>query len=219
MANNSGDMLMKLVAAGGKALQAESQAVLNTSADSLLKGFLPGYFFEVQDFVIGFGLQDDDSASDPGAQMAALLQAHGAATSATGGGKPPKASKPRFGKWVNGDSSTTYPSTLDQVSFSKLFDATSPAMFEMCGESKAFDSATMVRRRSGGGDTTGKVPTLMTFLRIDFTNVLITDVDWDIGDDGIKEKCKFVCRAVKVQYARQRADGTHMGAITGDWPK
>jgi hypothetical protein len=35
------------------------------------------------------------------------------------------------------------------------------------------------------------------FLRIDFTDVLVIGVDWDSGD-VVKEKCKFICRGVKV---------------------
>jgi type VI protein secretion system component Hcp len=214
-------MLMMFVISGSTCVAGESETAINTSHDPLLTGpggtFKAGFFFEVQDFDFGLGLQDEDSAADPANAVAAMLQAHGAAANAKGQAAAPKLAKPRFGKWVNGDNSITYPATLDAISFGKQLDVTSPVLFEMCGQSKSFASAVLVRRRVGGGS--GTVPHLMSFLRIDFTKVLVTDVDWDSGDDSVKEKVKFICRSVKVQYAPQTNIGTHKPAVTGDWPK
>ena len=56
------------------------------------------------------------------------------------------------------------------------------------------------------------------YLRIDFTDLLITELDWDEGE-VIKEKYKFVCRGVKMQYKPQASDGTLGSAVPGIWPK
>jgi hypothetical protein len=83
----------------------------------------------------------------------------------------------------------------------------------MCCNSKSFASATLIKRKAAGTDTSGHA-----FLRIDFKDVLVIGLDWDSGD-VVKEKCKFICRGVKVQYKPQTSDGSLGAAVPGTWER
>ena len=74
-------------------------------------------------------------------------------------------------------------------------------LFDACINSTTLNSAVLIKRRGGGGKE------LRTYLRIEFTDLLITDFNWD-EDDVIKEKIKFVCRKAHVQYSIENNDGT-----------
>ena len=41
---------------------------------------------------------------------------------------------------------------------------------------------------------------LRGYLRIEFYDVMLTELNWD-DDETVKEKFKFVCRRAKVQYS------------------
>jgi type VI protein secretion system component Hcp len=62
-------------------------------------------------------------------------------------------------------------------------------------------------RKTGGIHQTKTGVGHIGFLRIDFTGVLITSIDWDAGE-VVKEKVKMVCRTVQVKYRAQNNDGT-----------
>jgi type VI protein secretion system component Hcp len=57
---------------------------------------------------------------------------------------------------------------------------------------------------------------LQGYFRIDFTDVLLTDLDWDDGDT-IKETAKFVCRQIQIQYRKQNWDGRLSPAATASF--
>ena len=71
----------------------------------------------------------------------------------------------------------------------------------------------MIKRKAAASNVSGHA-----FLRIDFTDVLVIGVDWDSGD-VVKEKCKFICRGVKVQYKPQTSDGSLGAAVPGTWKR
>lgn len=116
----------------------------------------------------------------------------------------------RFAKWVQGTmppappGSKLYPIEMEPVSFSKKMDRASVFLFLNCFMVNQLKSATIVMRKSAG--IASNIGTI-AFLRIDFTDVLIIAVDWDGGEE-VKEKVKFVCRSVKVQYYAQNPDGS-----------
>jgi type VI protein secretion system component Hcp len=95
----------------------------------------------------------------------------------------------------------SYSSDLEPVSISKLMDASSLQLLDMCLKSTTIDSAVIIKRRGVGADF------LRTYLRVEFTDLLITDFNWD-EDDVIKEKIKFVCRKAQVQYSIENPDGS-----------
>ena len=88
----------------------------------------------------------------------------------------------------------TYPADLDQISISKQMDQSSTTIFSLCRDSKTLYGASLLKRKAIGMES------LRGYLRIDFFDVLITDLNWD-EDDVVKEKFKFVCRRAVVQYA------------------
>ena len=109
----------------------------------------------------------------------------------------------RFTNWLRGETKK-YPVDLEPFTFSRQMDQASPLLFEMCCNSQSFASVTLIKRKAAGTDVSGRA-----FLRIDFKDVLVIGVDWDSGD-VVKEKCKFICRDVEIQY--QAADaGRHAG--------
>lgn len=119
----------------------------------------------------------------------------------------------KFGQWLSGERSKAYPVDLEPVTFSRQMDKASPLLFEMCCNSQSFASATLVKRKAAGTDASGQA-----FLRIDFKDVLVIGVDWDSGD-LVKERCRFICRGVKVQYKPQLPNGTLGGAVPGTWSR
>ena len=92
-----------------------------------------------------------------------------------------------------------YPSDLEQVTISKRMDRSSTTLFDKCRSSFKFASATILKRKAVGEDT------LRGYLRIDFYDVMLTDLNWD-HDEVIKEKFKFVCRKAVVSYAVETAN-------------
>jgi type VI protein secretion system component Hcp len=190
------DLLMKFVK-GGDAIDAECQTDVDPK-DKFLEDFKPGKFFEIDEFNFGVGLEDDDSPSG---------KHHGGGQ----GQAEMRHSRVRFGNWLSGERTKAYPVDLEPFSFTRQMDRASPLLFEMCCNSQSFTSATLVKRKAAGSDASGH-----GFLRIDFKDVLLIGVDWDSGD-VVKEKCKFICRGVKMQYKPQLPNGTLSGAVPGTW--
>jgi type VI protein secretion system component Hcp len=98
-----------------------------------------------------------------------------------------------------------YPLEFDRFSFDRIIDCASPIFFQSCCTSQTFDSAALVKRVSPG-DEGGVSRPAVGFLRIDFTKVLVTGINWDDGD-MVKERCEFICQGMKITYRRQTAGG------------
>lgn len=94
------------------------------------------------------------------------------------------------------NANAAYPSDLEPVSVSKRMDASSTTLFNCCKTSLKFTSATILKRRAVGGAM------LRGFLRLDFYDVMLTELNWD-DDEVIRESFKFVCRRAVVQYAME----------------
>jgi type VI protein secretion system component Hcp len=223
MAEDTRDTLM-LMMLDGKALPAESTALI-AADDDLAKPFqqtkvskdtYSGTYFSVTDFRLEVGLLGDSSQEDPATtqahqkrqtqiqqkQIDFLIQAlQNAAV-----GKPPMAGRsfndyPRF--MQRGPAAMrqkAYSADLTPVTFTKNMDKSSLDLFKACVNFKVFDSATIIKRRGIGQSL------LKTFLQIKFSDVLITDFDWQ-EDDVVKENVKFVCRKAEVTYAMQNDKG------------
>jgi type VI protein secretion system component Hcp len=209
--NNNLDILMKIVDVKSGAIAGEGMSTIDQD-DPYTEDFKPGLFFEIEDFDVGIGLEDTDSSSRktaPTPGPGGTLSANQAAQDAKKTGK--------FAKWVQGldisgsgggTGSQLFPIQLEEVSVTRQIDQASPLLFQRCFLCQDFASATVVMRKSGGllyGDQ-GNISS-MPFLRIDFKPILITSISWD-GGEIVKEKLKFVCREVKVQYRPQNSDGS-----------
>jgi len=196
------DLLMKFVKEGD-AINAECQTTVDLK-DDLLHDFKAGKFFEIDEFNFGVGLEDDDAAGEKaGEKYGEKLKA------AQGAHASPRT---RFTNWLRGETKK-YPVDLEPFTFSRQMDQASPLLFEMCCNSQSFASVTLIKRKAAGTDVSARA-----FLRIDFKDVLVIGVDWDSGD-VVKEKCKFICRDVEIQYKPQTPDGTLGAAVPGNWKR
>jgi type VI protein secretion system component Hcp len=206
MAEKSTDMLM-MIEKSGQAMAAECSAAIDKT-DALMKGFQVGKYFEVDDFDFGISLTDTDAS------------AKGTSPPHNGGvtqpGQPAQKTGARFSKWVQGMGATAYTIEMEPFSFTRQMDIASVGLFYSCFLTKSFDAATLVMRKSGGILDTNTGISNIPFLRIDFSGILIVGIDWD-GGEVVKEKCKFVCRRVSVQYRPQLHDGTAGQTVGGDW--
>ena len=79
----------------------------------------------------------------------------------------------------------------------------------------------MLVKRISQGDQGGVARPSAAYLRIDFTKVLITGINWDDGD-LVTESCEFICQGMKISYRRQKTDGTVAGGFGNEysavWP-
>jgi type VI protein secretion system component Hcp len=215
MADESRDVLMKIVL-NGTAIPAECSAAVSSN-DTLASGFTSassanqwkGNYFSVQDFQMEIGLLGDSAGTEVQKQEALQEQFkqlwEAQQTNAEGKPLMARASAGEYARFMNSGRSATraksYSANLEPVSITKMMDASSLTLFKACINSTTLDSAVLIKRRGGGAKH------LRTYLRIEFTNLLITDFNWD-EDDVVKEKIKFVCREAKVQYAIENDDGT-----------
>jgi type VI protein secretion system component Hcp len=214
MDKSNADIVMKFVLEG-KPVFAECTLDI-ASDDTLMKDFLPARnnqssyanFFEVSDFDLAISLKESDDVGGRSGARSAGAQAAGGA----------------FARWrsaANADyKSIYYPLEFDNFNFERIIDRASPIFFQSCCKSQSFESAALVKRIAQGNKG-GVTRPAVGFLRIDFTNVLITGIDWSDGD-VIKERCEFICQKMQITYRKQRSDGTVSvgfgNEFTATWP-
>jgi type VI protein secretion system component Hcp len=222
----SSDLLMKFVFEG-REIPGEAMTQLDISGhvrNRLLSGFRQRYMFEVESFTFGAGLEGDESgeegthnAQNNKPNTAARGFKHPGKPPLTQGGKPGAASRSHsihdFARFRSAgrSSKVKYPVDMHPVSFTRVVDRASPRLLQHCINRDLLDSASLIKRRGAGGPAAGEV-----FLRFDFKQVLIIQVDWT-DDDEIKEACQFVCRSVTMHYRPQLPDGTLGKVVPGFW--
>lgn len=200
MAEKQNDLLMKFVTASGTAVAAGGTSTIKKD-DKLLFDFWPGKFFEIEDFEMGFELNDFEAAT----------------VGATGNAAAASVPEKRFASWRDLQKNTQqiseirFPVDMEPISITRLIDQASPILFESCANSAAFASATVVKRK-----VTGQSLAMQAFLRLQFTDVLIVGINWDDGEI-LKEKCKFICRGLTVQYRAQDSSGALGAAASAEW--
>jgi type VI protein secretion system component Hcp len=193
------DIIMMLKA-GGAAIAAESLSTVE-SETGWTDDFTAGKYFEIEDFDFGINVVDSDTSAVSKDQNKA------------GTHQTQEKKSGRFTKWIQNIAATSgpsatgtiYPVEMEPFSFTRQIDCASPLMFKNCFKTIPFDSAAVVMRKTGGIRGTSALAAT-PFLRIDFSAVLFIAIDWD-GGEFVKEKCKFVCRSVKVKYRTQKHSG------------
>jgi len=210
-AGDSSDILMKFVLKkkGEREgpIEGESSTELVIAGEqrsNLLAGFKKKFMFEIDSFNFSVGINDDSGAAParPGQNPAA----HGAAPRGT-----PAAPQGGFQAWRSGRPHKDYPVTVQPITFSRPIDRASNLLLQHCIACTSFESASLVKRKAAGTAAAGE-----GYLRMDFTGVLITEIEWS-NDEPIKETCKFISRAITVRYRPQLPDGT-LGIIRlGFW--
>jgi type VI protein secretion system component Hcp len=243
---STADLLMVVKPKGAStALIGEAQVAVDTS-DPLMDGFegappSPQYGV-LEEFSIGARVEDRDMSSSSGAEGEGgedsdkdndlhgaeapqrSLVSGGIATNslvlqdapslAPGGSKHLK-----FRRFIEGiavwdqTNGFGYGVDLDEVTLSRKMDCMSPQLLQLCGEQTEIDEIILVRRKP---TTSTAAKTMQPYLRLKFSEVLLTGIEWEDGD-VIKEKIKFVYRTIEVKYKRQKDDGTLAGAIGMTW--
>jgi type VI protein secretion system component Hcp len=197
------DILMTI-----KGYAAESQTEIDVAKDPMLVGFKKGMFFELDDFDLSVGLEDEDAQDEDRERQNSLVALGLTAKQIKGMQGKTKRHVRKFSKWLNGEKTEKYPLDFQAFGFTRQMDKASPALFSACCNSITIDSVVMVKRKPVGGRAGSREPPAMqTYLRIEFAKILIVSVDWDV-DDTVREKIKFICRGAKVRYRPQEADGT-----------
>jgi type VI protein secretion system component Hcp len=219
MKENTTDLMMRFVLNKNPV---EAECALDVApGDTLMEDFVHkagsttfGNYFEVRDFSFGVSLKENDKSSSPTDEST---------QSARAGLWPVTVGA--FARWrsVPQDEyrSIKYPVEFDRFSFRRSIDCASPILFQSCCLSQTFDSAVLVKRVSQGNSGGVDRPS-MAFLRIKFTGVLITGIDWD-DDDVVTEGCNFICRGMEITYRRQTASGAVSSGVGNEfsavWPK
>jgi type VI protein secretion system component Hcp len=214
MAEDNRDMLMMFKGVGG-----EAQSVLaGEKDDPLAKDFTAGNFFEIKDFK--FGVNQVDSGGSGSGGKPTLTDEHkkaGYEQKADGtivdkegktipGGT---VSSPKFTNFVTNKGKTSYPSDLDPFEFTRFIDIASVSLFQGLTTLKTFPSVSLVKRKAMGVVLNSDTIALRGYLRFDFTDVLLTDLDWE-EDDVVKETVKFICRGVTVRYFPEMLGGNKL---------
>ena len=229
-AGDSTDLMMKFVK-DGNPIKGESTTELVSSegkSNTLLKGFDPGFYSEIDRFTMKAGIRDDDGNGDaPSArgtgQHAALDLAQSRpvtrTTTGPGGVTTTTTVQPRptaslastvkrggYQSWRNGRPHL-YPVDLQPISFTRVIDKTSAVLIQSCIDCTSFDSISLIKRKSSGiASASGEVASGEVFLRLDFVGCLVIKVDWD-NDDKVSETVDFICRSVSISYRPQLPDG------------
>ena len=211
--NDSTDVLMMFVSLRGRPLGGEAGTVVAES-DKLATGFTPGSFFELDDFSFGGGVEDAGSGDDDGNgqqdNTVHKLQDTGAP-----GRKEKRRSKAggaRFKQYFSNPDTFAFDSIVDEISISRHLDRASMLLLQCCVDQTPLQKAVLVKRKFTDNKKPGESRAYETYLRLEFKEPLITSVEWEDGD-VVKEKVKFVCRGVKMQYRRQLPNGELAPAI------
>ncbi|MGH7040889.1 MAG: type VI secretion system tube protein Hcp [Acetobacteraceae bacterium] len=223
---DSSDVLMMFKPQGNLALEGEGKTAFDPN-DSLMTNFLPNRFCELEDFSFGAGIEDSDSSGEEAeADTAAALdnELHsrepkgGAKTRGSGkGGKGSKQKVMKFKRFIEqgapapGQGTLGYDVMLEQVTINRQMDRMSMQLLQLCLNQTPLDLIVLVKRKF-----TGNKDFHEAYLRLEFTQPLITDVEWEHGE-VIKEKLKFVCRGIKAAYKPQTASGTLGNAIPANF--
>ena len=208
MADSADTDIVMLFILNGQPVYGESMLSVDPN-DQLMQEFQPGgdantysNFFELKNFALGLQLSPSDNKSGP------KLPPGAQAALATGSS---------FGRWytaaVNPYEGNTSLTKFNTGSFDRLIDAASPIFFQACCNKVRFDKAIIIKRASQDGD---RQP--FANVRIEMTNVLLTNIDWDDGD-VVTEKCSFTCDSIIITYVPQNDDGTvdASGSLSATW--
>ena len=221
------DLIMKFQLSDGSYVPGESRTELNLRKCPMSMDFKPGFMFEVQSFTIKTGLdpEDEDAKQEKvdrkrlkkdreRDEYLAKLHQH-----TNMPGNPPKATdtadtpkkNSTYEKWREGQDNVSYPVDIQPFEFTRAIDRASGILLQKCIDREVLKSATLIKRKAAGGKAAGEI-----FLRMDFTKVLLTRIDWD-NEEPIKEKTQFVTRAITIHYLPQLPDGSLGAAKPAYW--
>lgn len=227
------DIIMAIKDQNGQWLEAESQTRFVTSvADDLSSDLSEASLFEVDDFDLGIAIEDRDEQQEEAeeekqflGQILDILKQKSASSMLLPGENMDRKAKElasrvrkqakrrRFDKWLSGEDnparptipSSGYPLDFQAFGFSRQIDKASVELFDACCNSHTLQQAVVLKRKAAGLDQP------LTYFRIDFTDILIIGLDWDV-EETVKEKVKFLCRSAWIRY-RPQLDSGDLGPV------
>lgn len=215
------DVLMKIVGASGP-FAAESYTTFSGTAvqDPLRNGFTPGQFCELQEFSFAIGAasalkSDDDKEKDKEKEKKKREKAAEAQKSKDGSGpnyRERQESIYRAQSEKREARETDDDVDIKPVEFTRIMDSMSTQLFSALVGCDTLESLTVVKRRASGRTNSGSC-----YLRLDFTKVLITELEWKDSQHLMIETGTFIYRKVKVLYRPQKPDGSLDVAIQAEW--
>ncbi len=174
-------------------------------------------FSEIKDITFGVGLEGDESAGkapenemhtamkqaakdDPDGPMGQMLK------------KVKSGQKFKnfmdYGEVTDSSGNSPYSAVFHEITIARNIDRLSVKLLDACFKQTPLKKIVVVKRKF-----TSSQKAYYGYVRWDFTDVLITGVDWD-HDELITEKLKFVYRTLGVQYKPQKNDGTLDSALS-----
>lgn len=101
--------------------------------------------------------------------------------------------------------------SVQDISFTKYVDKSSPDLFLSCSNGKHFKSADLVVRKAG--------ETPLEYMKYKFSDVLVTSISTggSGGEDRLTESVTLNFAKVEFEYTAQKADGTGEGAAKAGW--
>lgn len=184
---------------GSKAVPGESQVLIDQKDTDMNEGFAPGGFMEIESFTFGLSLMDADfggtTTDAPGTEV--LYDG-------------------KFKDFIQGvellddkkqklSLDKVYPVTFDEISIERTVDRASPFLFSNCFSSKPLKRISIIKRKAAWVEGKEKI---VTYLRLDFEDVLLTDISFSLSEARMKEDMRFVYRTLSVTYRPQGNEGS-----------
>jgi type VI protein secretion system component Hcp len=217
MANEPIDVLMTFIQKSGKGVGAESRAVMHPDDQSdMCADFTEGCYFEIESFSFSAELSDEADGTS-GSSGTAVRNATHSRDPQKGGAQGTAAmsgSGGKFAKYII-QGSLNYKIEPQEITISRQMDKASPILLDNCLKRIPFTKAVIVKRKVVGvlGNSSGHH---RGFLRMEFSEPLITGVTWE-DSDTVKETLKFVCRNLTVTYRPQKDTGEPGDKVPMTW--
>jgi type VI protein secretion system component Hcp len=204
------DILMTFIQTSGSGVDAESSSIWDDTDTDMMGDFQTGCAFEVEDFKFSADLRDSEGkdgrgsgSSGRGGGTNALHNLPGRNNNANNTQKEDSTKRSSsFAGYLQTGNSRQYPADVKEITVTKQMESSSVTLLQNCLNAVPFKKAVLVKRKFTGNQQFHEA-----FLKLEFTEPLITGVDWDQGD-VVKETLKFICRGITVVYRPQSDDGT-----------
>lgn len=206
MADAGIDVLMQVVITSKSlAMEAESQTDFKPliKGDSMVEGFTPGQFCELREFDFSAGVESlmkkkKDEPQTPTPPPDAVDDITESVL---------RTQRERYVKRKTGDFVDMQP-----VSYTRVLDSASPLLFKALTECTTLASITIVKRKGAGAATSG-----LGYLRLDFSDVLMTSLNWKDSEHVVVETGTFIYRKLTINYLVQKPDGTLIPGSSANW--
>lgn len=211
------DLFMKFeITAKNYVLGEHGTVLLGPNTSGLNTDFGRGNVIAINKFTMSTGIIGDDQESDPVKDLSAKTDKMFDKISKEMGkdfGKLAgnKSGFTRFLKAYQGVNTRPFPVDMKPFQVTRKVDRASSQLFKCFVTRKVMTSASLIKRKPAGGTVSGQ-----TFLRFDFTKVLLINYSWDDGEQ-VTETLEFVCRKVRIQYLPQLPSGELGAAMPAEW--